>query len=193
MGWERGVQPGSAASTALLETSAAAVSSASIRGGMRGSGLLWPHPSPGAAAPLRTVLLPNSMSPQRGAAAAAAPGRTVPRDEAMMTRAQYSGSAPLVVFTPYSGSWEQTRKMARQTSVYSRRSLCWRGRAAHAKVERAGGRRQVAHPQPRATQPPGCWLHPAAAGASARSGWAPARGSSAAPAAAAGRRWACAR
>lgn len=26
--------------------------------------------------------------------------RTVPREEAMMTRAQYSGSAPLVVFTP---------------------------------------------------------------------------------------------
>lgn len=26
--------------------------------------------------------------------------RTVPREEAMMTRAQYSGSAPVVVFTP---------------------------------------------------------------------------------------------
>ena len=42
---------------------------------------------------------------------------TVPRDEAMIMRAQYSGSAPVAALMPYRGSWEHTRKMARQARV----------------------------------------------------------------------------
>src|ERR1700689_5809531 len=50
-------------------------------------------------------LIPSSMS--------------VPRFEARMTRIQYSGSEESEDMIPYSGTWEQTKKIKSVTAVHS--------------------------------------------------------------------------
>jgi hypothetical protein len=44
---------------------------------------------------------------------------SVPRLEARMTRIQYRGSEESEDIMPYSGTWEQTKKMRRVTAVHS--------------------------------------------------------------------------
>ena len=48
---------------------------------------------------------------------------TVPRDDAMIIRAQYRGSAPFEERMPYSGSCEQTAKIIRHARFITNRFL----------------------------------------------------------------------
>lgn len=47
----------------------------------------------------------------------------VPRLDARIARSQYRGSDESDDMIPYSGTWEQTRKMRRVVAVHS--TLCW--------------------------------------------------------------------